>query len=145
MNESIGKVVELFISKKKQSERIIQTTIEIDIDGVIDDKFYAKDVERAILLTSTSSYDLVSNNNISIEYGALGENILIDYNPYDLVIGSKIRIGKVVIEISQNCTICNHLSSIDKSVPTLLENDRGVFVKVVESGFIEKGDKLYLL
>ena len=145
MSNSIGHVVELFISKKNEDQRISKTLIEIDMDGVIDDKFYAKDVERAILLTSTSSYDLVSKNNIKISYGALGENILIDYNPYDLPIGSKVKIGKVVIEISQNCTICNHLSSIDKRVPTLLENDRGVFVKVIEAGFIEKGDKLYLL
>ncbi|CAA6821372.1 MAG: Unknown protein [uncultured Sulfurovum sp.] len=145
MSNSIGHVVELFISKKNEDQRISKTLIEIDMDGVIDDKFYAKDVERAILLTSTSSYDLVSKNNIKISYGALGENILIDYNPYDLPIGTKVKIGKVVIEISQNCTICNHLSSIDKRVPTLLENDRGVFVKVIEAGFIEKGDKLYLL
>jgi MOSC domain-containing protein YiiM len=51
----------------------------------------------------------------------------------------------VVVEVTQNCTICNHLSSIDKRLHSLLKDDRGIFVKVVEEGFIEKGDKLYLL
>jgi MOSC domain-containing protein YiiM len=78
-------------------------------------------------------------------YGALGENILIDYNPYDLAIGSQIQIGEVVLEITQNCTICNHLSFIDKTLPKLLKDDRGIFVKVVKVGVIKKRDKLYLL
>jgi len=59
--------------------------------------------------------------------------------------GSKISIGKVLLVVTQNCTICNHLSSIDKRLPSLLKDDRGIFVKVVEGGVIEKGDKICLL
>ena len=145
MNKSIGQVLELFISRKDVSKRISRTILEVDSQGIMDDKFYAKEVERSILLTSLDSYDLALKNNIEMPYGALGENILIDYNPYALAIGSQIQIGEVVLEITQNCTICNHLSSIDKTLPKLLKDDRGIFVKVVEVGFIEKGDKLYLL
>jgi MOSC domain-containing protein YiiM len=145
MNKNIGQVLELFISKKDKSKRFSRTILEVDNKGILDDKFYAKDLERSILLTSTDSYDLALKNSIEMSYGALGENILIDYNPYSLVIGSHIQIGEVVVEVTQNCTICNHLSSIDKTLPNLLKDDRGIFVKVVEVGFIEKGDKLYLL
>jgi len=59
--------------------------------------------------------------------------------------GSKLQIGEVVLEVTQYCTICNHLSTIDKTLPRLLKDDRGIFVKVVEAGFIAKGDKIYLL
>ena len=145
MNKSIGQVLELFVSKKDQSQRFSRTILEVDNKGIIDDKFYAKDIERSILLTSIDSYELALKNSIEMSYGALGENILIDYNPYALSIGSHIQIGEVVLEVTQNCTICNHLSSIDKTLPSLLKDDRGIFVKVVEEGFIEKGDKLYLL
>ena len=145
MNKSIGQVLELFISKKDKSKRSSRTIIEVDRQGILDDKFYAKVTERSILLTSTESYALALSNNIEMPYGALGENILIDYNPYSLDIGSQIQIGEVVLEVTQNCTICNHLSSIDKTLPSLLKDDRGIFVKVVEVGFIEKGDKLYLV
>jgi MOSC domain-containing protein YiiM len=145
MNKSMGQVIELLISKKGQSKRVSSTIIEVDTQGILDDKFYAKNLERSILLTSLYSYDLALKNNIEMPYGALGENILIDYNPYSLSIGSLLQIGEVVLEITQNCTICNHLSIIDKTLPSLLKDDRGIFVKVVEEGFIEKGDKLYLL
>ena len=145
MNKSVGQVLELFISKKDKPKRFSRTIIEVDSRGIIDDKFYAKEVERSILLTSTTSYELALKNSIEMSYGVLGENILIDYNPYDLAIGSQILIGVVVLEVTQNCTICNHLSRIDKMLPSLLKEDRGIFVKVVEDGFIEKGDKVYLL
>lgn len=145
MNKSIGQVIELFISRKDKSKRFSRTIIEVDTKGIIDDKFYAKDLERSVLLTSTESYDLALKHSIEMPYGALGENILIDYNPYHLLLGSQLQIGEVVLEVTQNCTICNHLSSIDKTLPKLLKDDRGIFVKVVEEGFIEKGDNLYLL
>jgi len=145
MNNSIGQVLELFISIKGNSKRLSKSIIELAKEGIVDDKFYAKDLERSVLLTTIESYGLAVNHDIYMPYGSLGENILIDYNPYALPVGSRIQIGSVVLEITKNCTICNHLSAIDKKLPKLLKDDRGIFVKVVEVGFIEKGDKIYLL
>lgn len=145
MNKRIGEVLELFISKKDQVKRVSRTIVEVDSKGIVDDKFYAKDVKRSILLTSTESYELALKNDIKMSYGVLGENILIDYNPYSLVVGTQIQIGEVIVEITQNCTICNHLSAIDEELPLLLKDDRGIFIKVIEEGFIEKGDNLYLV
>ncbi len=67
-------------------------------------------------------------------FGSLGENILIDYNPYHLNAGDQLRMGEVVLQISQNCTICDHLSKIDETLPTLLKDDRGIFAKVIKGG-----------
>jgi len=145
MSENIGEVIKFFISKRGVSQRTERTIIELDSKGILDDKFYAKNIERSILLTTVESYELALSHGIEMPYGSLGENILIDYNPYSLAIGSQLKIGEVIVEITQNCTICNHLSSIDTALPTLLKDDRGVFVKVIEAGFIEKGDKLSLL
>ena len=114
--------MKLFISKKGDSQRYEESFIELDEEGVIGDKFYAKDDARSILLTSTESYNLIKGYDIDMPYGYLGENILIDYNPYKLAIGTRIKIGSVILEISQNCTICNHLSVLDKRIPKLLKN-----------------------
>jgi MOSC domain-containing protein YiiM len=72
----------------------------------------------------------------------LGENILIDYNPYDLPVGTKLEIGEVVLEISQHCTLCKSLTKVDNALPKLLKNDRGIFAKVVKSGNISLKDKI---
>jgi len=141
----IGEVRELFVSKEGDSKRVKKDTISLDLGGIIGDKYHNKDINRSILLTSIYSYELAHRDNIDLEFGSLGENILIDYNPYHLKSTQKLQIGTAIIEISQNCTICNHLSKIDKKLPKLLKNDRGIFVKVVKEGEINLNDEIYLL
>ena len=143
--KEIGKVIKLFISRKEEPKRQTKFELYLDEKGVHNDKFYDKEVERSVLLSSTHSYALALEHDISMEYGTLGENILINYNFYSFTMGRQIQIGEVIVEITQNCTICTHLSSIDKSLPKLLRKDRGIFVKVIKAGAIKEGDSVYLL
>lgn len=138
-----GKVIALFIS---DDDNIMEqkTSLFTDQKGIIGDKHYNKKIERTVLITSLESYALAEAHQIIMPYGSLGENLLIDYNPYALPVDSKLKIGEAVLQITQNCTLCSHLSKIDKRVPKLLKNDRGVFAKVVEKGEIREGDSVYL-
>lgn len=144
-NKKVGQILKLFISAAQSSQRVEKPVIVLDELGVIGDKFYNKDNARSILLTSTDSYDLIKNYDIDMPSGYLGENLLMDYNPYSLPIGTRLKIGDTILEISQNCTICNHLSVIDKRIPKLLKDDRGIFAKAIQGGEISVGDTIYLL
>ena len=137
----IGVVKELYISVKSANR---ENTDEIIVDeqGIFNDKFYAKDVNRSILLSSYDSYILAKNNAIEMIDGSLGENILIDINPYSLTTGTKVYIGEVILEITQNCTICNSLAKVDKNLAQVLKTDRGIFAKAINSGKIRKGDTI---
>jgi len=142
---SVGTVISLFISDKYSKKRTNQKTIEVNPLGIVNDKYYDTNVQRSVLITSLESYTLVEQHNIRMPFGSLGENILIDYNPYHLASGNIFEIGTTKLEISQNCTICTHLSSIHETLPVLLEKDRGIFAKVIKEGKIKIGDKIYLL
>ena len=135
-----GSVLELFISIKGEPNRFAKDKLIVDKQGVQEDKFYAKSNNRAILITSTESYGLAKKNGIDTPYSSLGENILLDVSPYHLSPGDRVEVGETLLEITQNCTICNSLSKIDVALPKLLENDRGIFAKVIKSGVIKKGD-----
>jgi MOSC domain-containing protein YiiM len=145
MSQYVGKVISLFISLSHTKQRTEKEKISVDSQGIIGDKFYSKDVQRSILLTSLESYALTQAHQITMAHGTLGENLLMDYNPYHLTPGTKLQIGEVLLEISQYCTICSHLSSIDKRVPELLKHDRGIFAKVLQGGSIKKEDKIIVL
>lgn len=138
--DKVGKVLALFISQKESSQRDTQAKIVLDEKGILGDKFYDKDIKRSILITSTDSYKLALEEGIQMPQGSLGENILIDYNPYKLSSGTQLQIGEVILEISQNCTICNHLASVDKRLPKLLKHDRGIFAQVIRGGVIKNED-----
>jgi len=145
MINTVGKVVTLFVSIPNTKKKLEKESIQLDTKGIIEDKFYNKDINRSVLITSLESYSLVEKENITMPYGALGENLLLDYNPYHLSPGSKLKIGSTILEISQHCTICDHLSVIDKKVPEILKKDRGIFAKVLQKGEIKKGDSILLL
>lgn len=143
--KNVGKVIDLFVSQQDKSGRAEKETLTLDPKGIVEDKYYDTNVQRSVLITSQESYALASSHHIKMPYGSLGENVLIDYNPYHLTAGDQLRIGDVILEISQYCTMCDHLSKIDKDLPTLLKDDRGIFARVIESGVIKKEDEIYLL
>jgi len=128
-----GIVKELYITDNdvnKSRKKVNQ--ISVDNFGIKDDKFYNKNLMRAILITSLDSYKLAQDNGINLKRGSLGENILIDINPYSLLQGDKIKIGNTVLEITQNCTLCQGLSTLDSRLPKLLKSDRGIFAKYID-------------
>lgn len=143
-SKKVGRILELFISVKGDLSRSNKDNIDLDKNGVKHDKFYGQNIQRSVLITSTASYDLSIQNNIDMNYGQLGENILIDYNPYHLKEDSRLIIGDVILEISQHCTLCKSLAKVDENLPELLKEHRGIFAKVINGGIIHKGDTIYL-
>ncbi len=142
MTTNIGKVIKLFISIDGTSNRIKKENIILDTKGIAIDKFYNKDINRSILLTSTKAYSMLETDGISARDGMLGENILVNFNPYDLNVGDKIQVSNTILEITQHCTLCKSLKKIKDCVPKLLKDDRGVFAKVIKSGVIFECDKI---
>jgi len=141
----VGKVLGLFISKNDTSKRVSIDSIVVDQKGVRLDKFYNKNIQRSVLIASTESYQLAQKKEINMEYGLLGENILVNFNPYTLDAGIQLKVGAAILEISQHCTICDHLSAIDPILPQLLAQNRGIFAKVIQEGKINKRDNIYLI
>ena len=137
-----GEVMTLHLSRSEDGKRVESPEIFVDSRGVKGDKFYGKDPMRSILVTTVESYEMARAAGIDISYGMLGENILIDFNPYRLPPGTRFAIGDVVLEIAQNCTLCKSLSKVDPKLPKLLKHDRGLFARVLKGGVIHTGDAL---
>jgi len=100
-SQNVGKVLNLYTSVQESSQRVPQNKLILDANGVTGDKFYGKDIQRSVLLTSEKSYDLALSHDIIMDRGALGENILIDYNPYHLNFGQRLANWKrLLVEIN---------------------------------------------
>ena len=144
MSRPIAEILALFITDT-QKNLIRCNRLTLDEKGVIGDKHYDTSPRtRSVLITSTKAYDLLHNEGIEASFGSLGENIVIDYDLHQLNPGDRLQAGDAIVEITQNCTLCNHLASIDKRVPRLLRHDRGIFAKVVKSGTLRPGDVVYI-
>lgn len=140
-----GKIQKLFISQEKTKTRVSKKNIYVDFQGIQEDRFYNKNIDRSVLLTSIYAYELMNKQKINVMHGELGENILVDFNPYDLKKGTQLLVGDVILEITIECTICNELNKIDNKVPQLLKNSRGIFTKIIQAGTIQINDVIEII
>ncbi len=117
-------------------------SIVIKEGGVVGDKHYLKDLDRAVMIASTLAYKKAADKDIYLQEGALEENILVDFDPYSLPLGTKIHIGEATLELAQYGTICKSLTRIDSKLPKLLKGERGIFAKVLKPGIVNAGDEV---
>ncbi|MFA6741384.1 MAG: MOSC domain-containing protein [Arcobacteraceae bacterium] len=137
----IGKVLDTF-SATKESSGLPRPKVDklnlIKDYGIENDKFAEKKLEQTVMIVGIESYKIIKDNGINLEFGSLGENILLDFDPHILEVGSKLIIEDSEIQITQICTVCNHLAIFDESLPLLLKAHRGLYCKIIKSGIVSK-------
>ena len=142
MSEPLGEVIGTFSAKKGQCglpRPKVDFLKAIKDYGIENDKFALKDLNSTVMIVGVYSYKQALKNGIDLQEGSLGENILLSFNPHDLKEGTFLKVGDAVLQIIQKCTICNHLAIFGKNLPTVLEDCRGLYCKIVKSGKIKKG------
>ena len=140
----LGKVEKLYIAPQGTSGvRTQKDTIFVKQDfGIEGDKFAGGEIERSIMLIGKNSYELAKTIDIDLPEVALGENILLDFDPHSLEHGTQLKIGDAILEITKECTLCKHLTKYSAKLPKLLLGKRGIYCKIVQDGHISVGDSV---
>jgi len=143
----LGKVLNLYIAPPKTSGvREKKNYLElIENSGIVGDKFANKDLEKTVMIVGLKPYIMAKEKNIDLPDSALGENILLNFDPHSLSVGSQLAVGEAILEITQNCTLCKHLSKYSAKLPKLIVKHRGVYCKVIKGGIIRCNDKVELI
>jgi len=145
----LGNALSLYIAPVGTSGiREARNTIEVKENfGVIDDKFAgnAKKIDRSVMIVGTMPYSMAKEAGIDLPDVALGENILLDFDPHTLEIGTQLAIGDAILEITSACTLCSHLTQYHKDLPKLILKHRGIYCKIIKSGIISKNSTVTLL
>lgn len=113
--------------------------------GVEGDRHFGKHPDRAVLIAGQASYAKAHQAGIKLPWGALGENLRVDFDPHALGPQSRLKIGVAVLELTHVCTVCNTLSVFDLGLPKLLYNARGVYARVLQGGLVRVGDPVEVL
>ena len=137
----LGKVLKTFSATNESSglPRPIVSKLNLIVDyGIENDKFAGKKLDQTVMIVGLKSYEIAKQNNIDLEIGCLGENILLDFDPHDFEVGKQFFIEETILEITQICTVCSHLSLFDNNLPTLLKGHRGLYCRIIKSGIIKE-------
>ena len=114
--------------------------------GIVGDA-HAGEWHRQVSLLADESVDKLRSKMPDIEAGAFAENILTSgICLFELPIGTRLRIGKVLLEVTQIGKEChNDGCAIKRQTGDCVMPREGIFTAVLEEGIIRPGDGIEIL
>jgi MOSC domain-containing protein YiiM len=95
------------------------------------------------LLGEESVAHMQEKIDFTLQHGAFAENILVrGITVYKLPVGTRLRIGEALAEVTQIGKECHQDCAIRKATGDCVMPREGIFVKVLESGHIRPGDRI---
>ena len=142
----MGKLRAICISEKRGTEKTEVPEAEIKKEWGICHDAHGGNWHRQISLLSGEKIDEFRNRGADIANGAFGENLIIEgYDLRALPVGTRFRIGEVLLELTQIGKECHSHCEIYKRMGDCIMPREGVFAVVIEEGHIKKGDPVTVL
>lgn len=113
--------------------------------GVEGDRHFGRHPDRAVLVAGSLTYTQVAQAGIVLPPGALGENLLVDFDPHQLGAGTPLQVGAALLELTAVCTVCDSLSVFDLRLPKVLLGRRGIYARVLRGGTVQVGEAIRVL
>ena len=139
-----GKVLEINISDKKG---IVKTPINegnFIVDFGLEGDAHGGDWHRQISLLGNESIDKMRKEGVEdLEFGSFAENITTEgIVLYELPVGTKLKIGDTIQEVTQIGKECHTGCAIATKVGKCVMPKEGIFTKVLKAGKVKVGDTI---
>jgi molybdenum cofactor synthesis domain-containing protein len=130
-----GKLLHVCISAKKGIAKHEVPCISVLVEHGVEGDAHAGDWHRQISLLAHSDIEFMRAKGLNLKPGAFGENLVIDGLDCDEVgIGSQLRIGPVLLELTQIGKVCHTHCAIYYSTGDCIMPRTGLFAHVIEGG-----------
>ena len=142
-----GIVLAINISDKKG---VIKNPVEVGIfkegHGLVGDA-HAGNWHRQVSLLSDESIDKLRNKGIEdLSVGKFAENITTKgIVLYELPVGTKLKIGDTIQEVTQIGKTCHKGCAIKNQVGDCVMPREGIFTKVIKGGKVIPGDTIEVI
>jgi MOSC domain-containing protein YiiM len=142
----MASVIAVCISEKKGTQKHEVPEIQLKKNhGIVGDA-HAGDWHRQVSLLGTESVDKMKKTFPDIPVGAFAENILTEgITLYQLPIGTRLRVGPVLLEVTQIGKECHASCAIRQQVGDCVMPREGIFTIVLEEGTVRAGDCVQVL
>ncbi|MEG0780367.1 MAG: MOSC domain-containing protein [Oscillospiraceae bacterium] len=139
-------VTSVNLSEAKGTRKHAVPEIQLKLHhGIVGDA-HAGDWHRQISLLAEESIDEMRQLGLTLAPGAFAENI----NTRGIVlktlpIGTRLRIGATVVEVTQIGKTCHNDCEIKRLTGRCVMPTEGIFVVVVEEGIVRPGDTIEIV
>lgn len=142
----MAKVIAVCISEKKGTMKHPVDSVQLKKEhGIIGDA-HAGNWHRQVSLLADESVEKMREKFPDIPIGAFAENILTEgIELCTLPIGTKLRIGETLLEVTQIGKECHADCAIRQQVGDCVMPREGIFAIVLEEGIVKAGDTIEVL
>jgi len=137
-------IISINVSPKKGTFKYPVESADLKIDlGIVGDA-HAGNWHRQISLLGQESVDKMTAMGVDgLKPGMFAENITTEgIELYSLPVGTKLKLGDCLVEVTQIGKKCHQDCEIFKKVGKCIMPLEGIFVKVLSEGSIHTGDAI---
>lgn len=143
----MAEVISVNISTEKGTVKlpVLQAQL-IENYGIAGDA-HAGNWHRQVSLLADESIDEMRTLGLKdLDFGIFAENITTrGIELHTLAIGTKVKIGESILEVTQIGKECHHGCEIFKKVGKCVMPTRGIFARVIRGGMIRAGDQILVI
>ena len=133
-------------SEKKGTKKREVRQAELQKDWGIKGDAHAGRWHRQISLLALEKIDAFREKGAQVAFGDFGENLIVEgFDLRTLPVGTRFRIGDVLLEMTQIGKECHTHCAIYQTMGDCIMPREGVFAVVKEPGIIRVGDKVVCL
>ena len=141
----MGKVLAICISEKKGTLKNEINEAKFIEDFGIENDAHAGKWHRQVSLLEFNKIDEFRKKGANVDFGVFGENLVIEGIELNtLSIGQKIKIGDVLLEVTQIGKKCHDKCQIYYQVGECIMPKNGILTKVLNGGNVKVGDECSL-
>ena len=142
----MARVLAVCISARKGEKKRPVDAIQLKTDhGIVGDA-HAGSWRRQVSLLANESVDKMRDKGLTLEAGDFAENILTEgVTLRALPVGTRLRVGEALLEITQIGKECHSDCEIKKKVGVCVMPAEGVFAIVKEEGAVKAGDRIEVI
>ncbi len=139
----MARIISINISEKKGTRKrpVMEAVINEDF-GIVGDA-HGGAWHRQISLLGIESIEKMRQKGLQVNPGDFAENITTEgIDLLSLPIGTKLKIGPVLAEVTQIGKECHTRCAIYRQAGDCVMPREGIFVKVLKGGIIKTGDEI---
>ncbi|WP_320636296.1 MOSC domain-containing protein [Peptoniphilus sp.] len=142
--DSMAKVISINKSDTKGVVKIPQDSGEFIENFGLKDDAHAGKWHRQVSLLGVESFNKMEGLNL--KYGDFAENLTTEgIVLYELPIGTLLKIGETIQEVTQIGKECHKGCAIKQTVGKCVMPLEGIFTKVIKGGLISVGDSIEIM
>lgn len=138
----MAKIIAVCRSEQKGKKKEVVDNITIRKNyGVVGDAHADSKTHRQVSLLAIESIQKMQNLGLNVDCGDFAENITTEgIDLVSLPIGTRLHVGKVILELTQKGKECHVGCAIFREVGKCIMPKEGMFAKAIQGGRIEAGD-----